>query len=67
MAKESDLLSKFQQTPMQKEMEFSELVSTAIDSVIGNNISLGFILIILCIFVLALFCKQLPKSRKKIL
>ena len=45
MAIESDLLSKFQQTPMQKEMEFGDLVSTAINSVIGNNISLGFILI----------------------
>ena len=59
MAIESDLLSKFQQTPMQKEMEFGDLVSTAINSVIGNNISLGFILIILGIFVLALF---FPKS-----
>jgi len=55
MAIESDLLSKFQQTPMQKEMEFGDLVSTAINSVIGNNISLGFILIILGIFVLVLF------------
>lgn len=55
MAKEGDLLSKFQQTQMQKEMEFGELISTAITSTTENNVSLAFISVILAIFVLVIF------------
>ncbi len=55
MAKDTDLLSKFQQIPVQEEMELGELITTAIGSVVGNDISLTFILIILGIFVIVLF------------
>ena len=59
MAKESDLLSKFQQVPVQKEMELGDLFTSFIASILGNDISLTFILIILSIFVIVLFLSRL--------
>ncbi len=55
MSKESDLLSKFQQIPVQEQMGLNELIITAVGSVLGNNISLTFVIIILTIFIVVLF------------
>ena len=55
MAKESDLLSKFQQVPVQKEMELGDLITSFIASILGNDISLHLYLLFLGIFVIVLF------------
>ena len=40
MATENDLMAKFSEIPKQKAMGFDELLSTAINSTIKNEISL---------------------------
>ncbi|MDA7579683.1 MotA/TolQ/ExbB proton channel family protein [Alphaproteobacteria bacterium] len=59
MATENDLIAKFSEIPKQKAMGFDELLSTAINSTIKNEISLVFVALILFIFISVI---AFPKS-----
>ena len=48
-------VDKFLKPQMQKQLSLEELFSTAIDSILGNHITLIFVLVILTIFISVLF------------